>query len=161
MFTRPEQLADESVAKALGEGWGLLVRTLEHVPVGFGSYHWRVDAGDGRWFATVDDLDAKRRSRGEPPSAPLRRLSAALSTARTLRDAGLSFVVAPERAASGDLVRTLGDRWALALYPFVEGQAHEWGGIRRAPIVLPCSISSPSCMTHPARCAASRSTTTS
>ena len=46
MFTRPDDLSDEAVMDALGTGWGLRVRRIEYVPLGFGSYHWRVDADD-------------------------------------------------------------------------------------------------------------------
>ena len=127
MFTRPEDLADSRVAQALLAGWGLGVDEIDYAPVGFGSHHWRVSAGQERWFVTADDLDAKRRDRAETFDAARRRLSAALSTARSLRDAGAAFVVAPVRTVSGRVVHIADGRFAIALYPHVDGESYPWG----------------------------------
>lgn len=127
MFTRPDDLSDAAVIDALSTGWGLRVRRIEYVPLGFGSYHWRVDADGEQRFVTADDLAAKRRVRAESLREPLRRLSAALSTARLLRDAGLVFVVAPTLTNTGDVIYAVDDRFAVALYPDVDGAAHAWG----------------------------------
>lgn len=127
MRTRPPELDDEQVAGALAAGWRLAVDALAYAPVGFGSHHWRVTAGGDRWFATVDDLAAKRWRADEPLSGPRERLAAALTTARLLRDGGLDFVVAPVAAGGGDVLVPLGDRWAMALYPHVDGRPHAWG----------------------------------
>ena len=130
MFSRPEGLSDHDVARGLHEGWGLDGADLEYASVGFGSYHWQVDIGGSRWFATVDDLQARVLDDSEPVAAARHRLSAALAAARSLRDAGLDFVVAPLPAESGGLLRGLGglgERYVLALYPFVDGRVHEWG----------------------------------
>jgi len=113
--------------EALRQGWGLAVREIEYAPVGFGSYHWRVTADDEGWFVTADDLVTKRRHRAERPSEVLRRLSAALSTARSLRDAGLDFVVVPRPTGSGGIVHTVQDRFAVALYPHLDGDTYPWG----------------------------------
>lgn len=126
VLTRPEDLGDADVAAAVAAGWGLPPVDVEHLPVGFGSHHWRATAGNERWFVTVDDLDARRRA-GDRPGDPRRRLSAALTTACALREAGLAFVVAPLRTAAGAVLRTVGDRFAVALYPHVDGTAHPWG----------------------------------
>ncbi len=127
VFTRPEGLDDDDVVGAVAAGWGVRA-AICHLPVGFGSHHWRLDEDDGRaWFVTVDDLAARRRSTDEPAGESLHRLSAALSTARALRDAGKDFVVAPRRTASGDVLHPLGDRYAVALYPHVDGEPGEWG----------------------------------
>jgi spectinomycin phosphotransferase/16S rRNA (guanine(1405)-N(7))-methyltransferase len=128
------------VAAALRDGWGLEPQVLDYVPLGFGSYHWRAEAG-GSWFVTVDDLSAKRSRRDDPPDATWQRLSAALATARALADAGLTFVAAPRRTGAGDVLWRVDDRYALALYEWVEGETHVWGpypdrGERRAVLDL-------------------------
>lgn len=123
MLTRPEALSDSCLTAALADGWGVCVDALEYLPVGFGSHHWRVDEEDHRWFITVDDLDAKPDSR----DAAFARLEAALLGARSLRNLGLTFVVAPVRTKSGGIVRREAGRFALALYPYVDGRSHSWG----------------------------------
>jgi spectinomycin phosphotransferase/16S rRNA (guanine(1405)-N(7))-methyltransferase len=127
VLTRPEALSDSRVAEAVVDGWGLGVGEIEYAPVGFGSYHWRVTADGAEWFVTADDLVAKRRHGAESPRTALRRLSAALSTARTLSDEGLTFVVAPRPTESGRIVIEVDDRYAIALYPHIEGDTHAWG----------------------------------
>jgi spectinomycin phosphotransferase len=122
----PEGLGDDRVAAALSEGWGLEPSALDHLPLGFGSYHWRAEAG-GSWFVTVDDLTAKRSRRDDPPEATWQRLSAALATARALADAGHAFVAAPRRTDTGDVLWRVAERYALALYEWVEGETHVWG----------------------------------
>jgi spectinomycin phosphotransferase len=116
VLSRPDGLTDDQVTTALGDGWGLHAEALDYFAVGFGSYHWRADAG-GPWFVTADDLQ----------HTPWPQLSAALATARALADAGLSFVSAPRPTASGDVLWRLGGRYALALYPWVDGEPHAWG----------------------------------
>lgn len=130
MFTRPDDLSDDAVSKAVAEGWGFRVDAVEYLPVGFGSHHWRLEGDGRRWFVTADDLIAKRRHRGESHREPLRRLRAALSTARCLRDEGLSFVVAPVDTPSGELVHNITDRFAVAVYPYISGESGEWGSSR-------------------------------
>jgi hypothetical protein len=125
--TRPRELSDDDVSGALAEHWRLDVTSIGYVPVGFGSHHWEILAGDRRWFLTLDDLDTKRRSAAEPRDVAHRRLLAALSTARDLADAGLTFVVAPVPAADGGIVASIGERFAAALYPYIDGARREWG----------------------------------
>lgn len=108
-------------------GWGLRAGEIEYAAVGFGSHHWRVVADGERWFVTVDDLDVKRRDGAEAIDEPLRRLTAALTTARSLRDAGLTFVVAPVLTRAGHIVHAIDDRFVAALYPYVDGEPHPWG----------------------------------
>jgi spectinomycin phosphotransferase/16S rRNA (guanine(1405)-N(7))-methyltransferase len=124
----PDGLTAETLASALARGWGLTVAGLDYRPVGFGSHHWVVvDGGGGRWFATVDDLEAKRHSRHEAPAAALDRLRASLATARALRDHGRAFVVAPVSTRDGEPLVRVDNRFAAALYPFVEGESFAWG----------------------------------
>ena len=54
-------------------------------------------------------------------------LAAALGTAQDLRAGGLSFVVAPIPTRSGAPLARLGTRYAVAVYPYVEGQSFDWG----------------------------------
>ena len=128
MFTRPDDLADDEVREALGRGWGLDVRSVEHAPVGFGSHHWEVATVDGRrWFATADDVRTRRAGTDEPLTAPLRRLTAALATAAALHESGLDWVVAPHRTQGGEVVWRVGDAYALSVYPHVAGRTFGWG----------------------------------
>jgi spectinomycin phosphotransferase len=119
MRTQPEDLDEERLLRALS-AWGIVGTSLKYAPVGFGDHHWIAvgDAG-GKWFLTVADLDLK----GEQDShAALRSLSRAMETAAALHDEGrLDFVVAPLRAAGGETVRRLGPRYALSVFPFVDG----------------------------------------
>lgn len=124
MFTRPNDLFDSEVVDVLGVAWGLRVGEIEYVPLGFGSHHWRVFADGEQWFVTVDDLKAKKRHQAEPVDEPLRRLSAALSTAWSLHQAGMEFVVAPHRTSGGGILATVRNRFAAALYPHVDGTSH-------------------------------------
>ncbi len=97
-------------------------------PLGFGSHHWEVvDAGGRRWFVTVDELETKRHSTREPLSTAFNRLRAALTVAGDLRDCGRAFVVAPVPTLAGEPVARLAERFAVAVYPFVEGRGFGWG----------------------------------
>lgn len=133
MLSRPTDLADRQVAEALDGGWGLRADHIEYAAVGFGSYHWRVQAVGERWFVTVDDLVLRKRHRSESLAEPFRRLAAALSTARSLADSGAHFVIAPRPAIAGGVVHTLDERFAVALYPHVEGATHPWGPFVSGP----------------------------
>jgi spectinomycin phosphotransferase len=124
VFSRPDGLPDEVVARELTEGWGLGEVEVRYAPVGFGSHHWQVSRGPHRWFATVDDLLTGHAPDARSTAATRDRLMAALTGARRLRDAGLAFVVAPLPDAAGRLVRVVAEHYALALYPFVDGRTH-------------------------------------
>ncbi|ACQ80893.1 aminoglycoside phosphotransferase [Beutenbergia cavernae DSM 12333] len=128
MFTPPPEIPDERAARAVRVGWDLDVVDVAYAPVGFGSHHWNVRTRDGgRHFLTMDDLRAKRTHADEPLAEPRRRLVAALVTARHLRDAGLEFVIAPERSVLGRVCLDGEDEFVAALYPFVEGRTHAYG----------------------------------
>jgi spectinomycin phosphotransferase/16S rRNA (guanine(1405)-N(7))-methyltransferase len=120
MFTRPQGLSDAVLIDALREGWGLKVASIEYQAVGFGSHHWdTTDTGGNRWFVTVWDLDAKRRSADDDV---FDRLRAALATSRAVYDTGAAFVVAPVPARDGAVVLPVSEQFALALYPYVDGR---------------------------------------
>jgi len=130
MRTRPEGLSDRDVCDAVAAGWALRVDEASYLPVGFGSHHWLTSIEGRQWFVTVDDLDTRLTTSAEQRPAAVVRLAAALEAARSLRDAGLDFVVAPERTAKGEVLHRLdkhAGRFVAALYPFVDGVTHEWG----------------------------------
>ena len=123
----PSGLETDTVARALADGWGFHASTIEYAAVGAGSYHWvATDAGDVRWFVTVDDLDQKRWL-GERRDAARDGLGRAFDTAVALRRTGLEFVVAPVPASSGESLRRIGERHTVALFPFVDGEGGSWG----------------------------------
>jgi hypothetical protein len=129
VLSRPPDVTDGALAAALAEGWGIDAAGLEYLAVGFGSHHWLAADGDARWFVTVDDLDARRRTADEPRDDVAGRLTAALRTARALRDSGLGFVVAPLVDRHGTVVRRLADRYTLATYPWIDGTAGRFGDV--------------------------------
>jgi spectinomycin phosphotransferase len=126
MFSRPDDLADADVARVLAQGWGLIDVVVEYDAVGYGSHHWRVDTGARRWFATVDDLDARHRTVDDTRQTTAERLTTALTTAAALHKSGLDFVIAPEPSRNGTITEQLGERYVIALYRHVEGQSHPW-----------------------------------
>jgi len=124
MLTPPADLSEAALEQALAEGWGISVTAARYRAVGWGSHHWDVTSAPGaRWFVTVDELENKRLSRREPLAAGFRRLRAATD----LRDVGAVFVVAPVPADDGEPLARVGDRFAAAVYPFIDGQSFEWG----------------------------------
>ena len=127
MLTPPDGLSDDAVASAISAGWNLTIASINYRAVGFGSHHWAVvDSRGERWFATVDDLAAKRHSLDEGEDIAFARLRAALGTAQDLRVAGCDFVVAPlATTAAAPLVR-IDRRYAVALYPNIAGSSSEW-----------------------------------
>jgi spectinomycin phosphotransferase len=90
------------LGKALAEGWNLHPASMQYVPEGGGSYHWKLTGEDRRpYFVTVDDLDGKGWM-GDTRGAVFTGLRLALSTAAALQyQVGLEFVVAPIAARDG------------------------------------------------------------
>jgi aminoglycoside phosphotransferase (APT) family kinase protein len=123
----PDGLEARSVIDGLRDGWDFDVDGAEYAAVGGGSYHWVVADETGlRCFVTVDDLDQKAWL-GPTRAAAFDGLRRAFDTSVALRDAGLPFVVAPIPTRQGGSLRRLGSRYAIALFPFVEGEAGEFG----------------------------------
>jgi spectinomycin phosphotransferase len=95
--------------------------------VGAGSYHWVVaDGRGGRCFVTLDDLDTKPWL-GDTRDEAFAGLQRAFDVTLRLRECGLEFVCAPTRSLGAESVCRMDDRYAIALYPFVEGEAGEFG----------------------------------
>jgi Phosphotransferase enzyme family len=128
MLTPPDGLPEVVLVSVLERSWGMTVASMEYRAVGWGSYHWEVaDAAGSRWFVTADELDKRRVREGEPLAAVFGRLRAALAAARDLRDCGRTFVVAPVPAIDGEPLARVGDGFAVAVYPFVDGRSFAWG----------------------------------
>lgn len=128
VLSPPVDLPDDVLGSVLADAWQLTAASATYRPVGFGSHHWEVaDDGAARWFVTVDELDVKRSSPHEPLTTVLDRLRSALAAASALRELGHRFVVAPVPTRTGEPVVPAGGRFAVALYPFVDGQSFGWG----------------------------------
>lgn len=125
MRTLPADLTERTVAEGQ-RAFGIEPNDMRYLPVGFGDHHWAVRGLDGRgWFASVADLRHKPHC-GADPGSTLAGLRSALDTARVLRDAGLEFVVAPERTSGGAVALALDERYALSVFPEVRGDAGEF-----------------------------------
>jgi spectinomycin phosphotransferase len=118
MKEAPPELALDRLRAALLEHWGIRVRKLEYLPVGFGAHHWRAtDGSKGAYFLALHDL-------GPDTDVGFNELMRALETACWLRTAGdLEFVVAPVRNRAGGVVHRYAETEALAVYPWLECRA--------------------------------------
>jgi hypothetical protein len=128
VLVAPRDLDEAVLAGAVQRGWGIRVASMGYLAAGSGSHHWRVAGANGaEWFVTVDELENKRVSASESLDEGFGRLRAALGAAVALRDAGREFVVAPVPAGAGEPAVRFGGRFAVAVYPCVDGRSHEWG----------------------------------
>jgi len=118
----PPALDSDTLAVALLDAWSIEVDGLTYLPKGVGSYHWRA----GSHFVTVDDLDTKPWI-GHSRDSMFTGLLAAYETARRLHDDGLALVVAPVPAHDGSVAVRLEEQYSIAMFPFVDGRAGEWG----------------------------------
>jgi spectinomycin phosphotransferase/16S rRNA (guanine(1405)-N(7))-methyltransferase len=107
----PHGFTDEDLVATLARHWHVRAESVTYRPVGFGSHHWEV-AAETRWFATVD----------EPPDFAC--LRGAFSSA-----VGIPFAIAPVPTRDGEPLARSG-RFAVTLYPFVEGESFEYGPFR-------------------------------
>ena len=128
MRTAPRDLSQSGLRDSLAGGWGLNAVDVEYVPEGGGSYHWQVaDDARRRYFVTVDDLDQKSYLGVDRDSA-FEGLRRALDTSDALRHrAGLEFVVAPLPTPEARTVQRIGSRYAVAVYPFIQGTSPGFG----------------------------------
>jgi spectinomycin phosphotransferase len=122
MRAPPDGLETRVVIDALREGWDVDVDVVEYAAVGAGSYHWRVADG----FVTVDHLGQKTWL-GDTHDTSFEGLRAAFDTAVALKEGGLDFVVAPILSRHGESLRRIDARYTIALFPFVDGEAGEFG----------------------------------
>jgi hypothetical protein len=144
MRSLPEDVETSAVIDALGDRWGFDVEAADYAALGAGSYHWEVTDKSGiRGFVTVDDLDQKPWL-GDTRDAAFDGLRRAFDTSVALRDGGLHFVVAPIPTPDGESLRRLDSRFAIALFPFVDGEAGEFGWIedddRRSVVAMLAEI---------------------
>jgi spectinomycin phosphotransferase len=134
----PEEFDAGELEDLLADGWGFDVEAADFAAVGGGSYHWVVrDPAGTRRFVTVDDLDRKPWF-GDTRESVFEGLTGAFDTAVALRDGGLDFVVAPIPTSRGETLRPVGQRYTIALFPFMDGQPGlfgEYDPAERAAIV--------------------------
>jgi aminoglycoside phosphotransferase (APT) family kinase protein len=123
VFTRPADLADETIRGALAMGWDFDAEQLTYQAVGFGSHHWKATAtSGGARFVTVDDLEGKKRDRDDTPDDVFERLTRAFTTVRALHDdAGLDFSVPPLKDRAGGVIERLGTRYSMVVHSFLDG----------------------------------------
>lgn len=122
-------LDEGKLIAALIEDWAVEVSSAEYLPLGAGSYHWSVSDRNGTvWFVKADDLGVDEATREDV----FGRLGRSFATARALhRDAGLDFLVTPIPATDGAVLRRLTPRYALSVFPMVDGTAGDFGPHRR------------------------------
>jgi spectinomycin phosphotransferase len=145
---RPEDVDQDELARLLASRWQLPVGSaggqggssppantaispagtssrlakFRYLQVGFGDHHWELTDGAGqRWFVTVVDFDGGWRGTGRADG--LADLIAAMRTSSVLASHGLDFVLAPQPTADGAEVASLDDRFAVTMFPFLDGQA--------------------------------------
>lgn len=110
MRDQPEDLSADLICRLVGEHWRLPVDRVDYAPIGAGSYNWIAQSnGTPRWFVKCD------------PSAGFDELVLRLRTVVALHDGGLEFVVAPLPDADGEPLRIVTSRWAMSVFPFLDG----------------------------------------
>ena len=115
----PADLPDATVAGLVAAAWGLEVVDVAHLPVGYGSHHWRLTGADGvPWFVTAD----------EPGGAEgLTTLEGALTVAAVARSAGIRGAHASVASTAGPVAVPLGERYAVSVQPWLDGAAGRFG----------------------------------
>jgi spectinomycin phosphotransferase len=124
----PRGVDELDLADALVRSWALEVGQLDYIPKGFGGYHWLTRTHTGqRFFLTVDDLDTKPWLGGNRDET-FEGLEAAYDSTLALhRNAHLSFVVAPMPQLGDGTALRLSERYALTVFPFMDGEPGVWG----------------------------------
>jgi Phosphotransferase enzyme family len=132
VYSEPRDLDRAALADALKRHWSIAAASLDYLPIGFGSHHWKAVGGDGsRWFVSADDLRAGPQV-GRAPDDVFVMLDRAFRTAAALRDdAGLDFVLAPIPSDGGPVLRRVDARYTIRVEPFVDGAAGEDGEFER------------------------------
>lgn len=127
MFTKPTDLEDSDLRYAVGRLWRIDVDKVVYAPVGFGSHHWIASGPSGRWFVTVDDLDACSAGAHDSRDAVFDRLERAFRSAHRLAHAGLRFVVAPIPTCEDEVLHRYDDRYSMLLHPLLDGSTPDDG----------------------------------
>src|SRR3954452_5915178 len=123
----PAAFDGETLAVTLHRHWSIDVDSLTYLPKGAGSFHWRADTGVASYFVTVDDLDTKPWLWHERDGTFL-AVAAAYDVAwMLLHEEGLELVVAPIASDDRSTAIRLEDRYSIAVFPFVDGEAGTWG----------------------------------
>jgi spectinomycin phosphotransferase len=129
MRDKPTGLDDGQLKAALVQGWAIEAGSVEYLPVGAGSYHWSVSDRKGAvWFVKVDDLGVDEAVRQHVFMGLRRSFTTALAL---YRDTGLRFPVAPIPTMDGAALRRLGPRYALSVFPMIDGTAGDFGPHRQ------------------------------
>lgn len=133
MRSAPDDLTADRIVQELVERWLVQASSIDYVPEGGGSHHWRVVSTEGRaYFVTVDDLDNKTWL-GEDRESVSAGVRQAYATTDTLRHAaGLSFVLSPLAAHSGELLHRLSDRYTVSVFTYVDGHSFPFGPYRES-----------------------------
>lgn len=121
---------DSVIYEALLDDWGVTADELKYSPVGYGSWHWDVQAQPGgRLFLTVDEVA------GDPASADDHHISAselawAYRVPLELSRAGESLARPPLLTGSGAITARIGARLVASLWPYIEGRSSHEGRFR-------------------------------
>jgi spectinomycin phosphotransferase len=128
MYTEPTDVDVQTLVRQLERHWSLSEPSLDYLPVGFGSYHWRATGADGtRHFVSVDDLAAPQHGVADVDTV-FGVLDRAFAGAAALaEDIGLGFVVAPTPDDEGRVLRRLDERHTVRVEPYLEGLTADTG----------------------------------
>ncbi len=113
MLERPPDVTDDDVLEVVRSNWEQRATAVEHLPVGWGAHHWRVDVdGEPTLFATLDP-DLPRHTHAS--------LEAAYASAAAL---DLDFVWPSIPATDGGCTVPLGSR-TVSVTGWLDGQRPE------------------------------------
>jgi spectinomycin phosphotransferase len=117
----PADLVTAELVHTLRVYWGLEVSQLDYLAVGFGAHHWQATTPTGaRYFLALHELGHAGNTVDDRTLARA-QLQKALGAARWLEtSAELDFVVGPVPDVWSMCCRPVSERFALALYPWLE-----------------------------------------
>lgn len=128
MFAEPEALDLVRVQTLLRDRWGIVPSSLEHQPVGFGTYHYLATTGDrGRWFVNVDDLSQKGWFASDADSAFEWLGRSFGAAARLAGEEGMDFILAARPDHEGHVLTRVDDRYAMSVVPYIDGASPQFG----------------------------------
>ncbi|GAA3702801.1 hypothetical protein GCM10022204_19920 [Microlunatus aurantiacus] len=123
----PTELTDLEVLRLVRAAWDDTATGVEHLAVGFGAHHWRVDGPAGpSLFATYDRFGTRHT---------VDSLTSAYAGAIRLADAGLEFVLAPLRTRSGGVLVPVA-QGALSCTPWVDAAVVGEGTVDDADVAV-------------------------